>query len=145
MSLFYRSFFLDYSYISIYHSHRWTLLPSQGEMIDRIEYHVEHAMDYVQTATQDTKKALKYQSKARRVSWHCSSLLMRVFSFFFFVHRYFFRFPIFPLSSLYFTTLPREIYMRLNNKRIFPHSLMIISSKNSTQTFVYFPFLFYVW
>ena len=41
---------------------------SQGEMIDRIEYHVEHAVDYVQTATQDTKKALKYQSKARRVS-----------------------------------------------------------------------------
>uniref|UniRef100_A0A182T099 t-SNARE coiled-coil homology domain-containing protein n=1 Tax=Anopheles maculatus TaxID=74869 RepID=A0A182T099_9DIPT len=44
------------------------LVESQGEMIDRIEYHVEHAMDYVQTATQDTKKALKYQSKARRVS-----------------------------------------------------------------------------
>ncbi|XP_053683230.1 syntaxin-1A isoform X3 [Sabethes cyaneus] len=42
------------------------LVESQGEMIDRIEYHVEHAMDYVQTATQDTKKALKYQSKARR-------------------------------------------------------------------------------
>lgn len=39
-------------------------------MIDRIEYHVEHAVDYVQTATQDTKKALKYQSKARRVSPH---------------------------------------------------------------------------
>lgn len=39
-------------------------------MIDRIEYHVEHAVDYVQTATQDTKKALKYQSKARRVSEH---------------------------------------------------------------------------
>ncbi|KAE8745427.1 hypothetical protein FOCC_FOCC007807 [Frankliniella occidentalis] len=38
----------------------------KGEMIDRIEYHVEHAVDYVQTATQDTKKALKYQSKARR-------------------------------------------------------------------------------
>lgn len=37
-------------------------------MIDRIEYHVEHAVDYVQTATQETKKALKYQSKARRVS-----------------------------------------------------------------------------
>lgn len=42
-------------------------------MIDRIEYHVEHAMDYVQTATQDTKKALKYQSKARRVSGHKKS------------------------------------------------------------------------
>jgi len=40
-------------------------------MIDRIEYHVEHAVDYVQTATQDTKKALKYQSKARRVSVLC--------------------------------------------------------------------------
>ncbi|CAH0701672.1 unnamed protein product [Spodoptera exigua] len=46
------------------------LVESQGEMIDRIEYHVEHAVDYVQTATQDTKKALKYQSKARRVSDH---------------------------------------------------------------------------
>ncbi|XP_063930745.1 syntaxin-1A isoform X2 [Zophobas morio] len=44
------------------------LVENQGEMIDRIEYHVEHAVDYVQTATQDTKKALKYQSKARRVS-----------------------------------------------------------------------------
>ena len=79
------------------------ILLAQGEMIDRIEYHVEHAVDYVQTATQvlnkhldnhwisflldqqvlflkivfqngetdlfvqDTKKALKYQSRARRV------------------------------------------------------------------------------
>ncbi|XP_046817805.1 syntaxin-1A isoform X1 [Vespa crabro] len=46
------------------------LVESQGEMIDRIEYHVEHAVDYVQTATQDTKKALKYQSKARRATEH---------------------------------------------------------------------------
>ena len=52
------------------------LVESQGEMIDRIEYHVEHAVDYVQTATQDTKKALKYQSKARRVSF-----LLKFFSF----------------------------------------------------------------
>lgn len=44
-------------------------------MIDRIEYHVEHAVDYVQTATQDTKKALKYQSKARRVSQSMSTSL----------------------------------------------------------------------
>merc|ERR1712210_367934 len=29
------------------------LVESQGEMIDRIEYHVEHAVDYVQTSTQD--------------------------------------------------------------------------------------------
>ncbi|XP_028967979.1 syntaxin-1A [Galendromus occidentalis] len=42
------------------------LVESQGEMIDRIEYHVEHARDYIETAKQDTKKALVYQSKARR-------------------------------------------------------------------------------
>jgi len=40
----------------------------QGEMIDRIEYNVEKAVDYVESAKQDTKKAVKYQSKARRVS-----------------------------------------------------------------------------
>ena len=51
----------------------------QGEMIDRIEYHVEHAVDYVQTATQDTKKALKYQSKARRVSRFYSDYLYLLF------------------------------------------------------------------
>jgi len=37
-------------------------------MIDRIEYNVEKAVDYVESAKQDTKKAVKYQSKARRVS-----------------------------------------------------------------------------
>lgn len=37
-------------------------------MIDRIEYNVEHAVDYVERAVSDTKKAVKYQSKARRVS-----------------------------------------------------------------------------
>lgn len=40
----------------------------QGEMIDRIEYNVEQAVDYVETAKADTKKAVKYQSAARRVS-----------------------------------------------------------------------------
>ena len=37
-------------------------------MIDRIEYNVEQAVDFVQAAKSDTKKAVKYQSKARRVS-----------------------------------------------------------------------------
>ena len=37
-------------------------------MIDRIEYNVENAAEYVQRAVVDTKKAVKYQSKARRVS-----------------------------------------------------------------------------
>lgn len=57
-------------------------------MIDRIEYHVEHAVDYVQTATQDTKKALKYQSKARRVSDHANvnSFITNFDLFCFFLH-----------------------------------------------------------
>ena len=38
-------------------------------MIDRIEYNVEQAVDYIETAKMDTKKAVKYQSKARRVSY----------------------------------------------------------------------------
>ncbi|XP_060552989.1 syntaxin-like, partial [Ruditapes philippinarum] len=40
------------------------LVEQQGEMIDRIEYNVEQAVDYVETAKMDTKKAVKYQSKA---------------------------------------------------------------------------------
>lgn len=43
-------------------------LALQGEMIDRIEYNVEQSVDYVERAVSDTKKAVKYQSKARRVS-----------------------------------------------------------------------------
>lgn len=37
-------------------------------MIDRIEYHVDQSVEYVGKAMEDTKKALKYQSKARKVS-----------------------------------------------------------------------------
>ncbi|XP_054570439.1 syntaxin-1B isoform X1 [Eptesicus fuscus] len=43
------------------------LVESQGEMIDRIEYNVEHSVDYVERAVSDTKKAVRYQSKARRL------------------------------------------------------------------------------
>ncbi|TWW70490.1 Syntaxin-1B Syntaxin-1B1 [Takifugu flavidus] len=42
------------------------VLCSQGEMIDRIEYNVEHSVDYVERAVSDTKKAVKYQSQARK-------------------------------------------------------------------------------
>jgi syntaxin 1A len=35
-------------------------------MIDRIEYNVEQSVDFIETAKADTKKAVKYQSKARR-------------------------------------------------------------------------------
>ncbi|THD26184.1 S-syntaxin [Fasciola hepatica] len=43
------------------------LVESQGEMIDRIEYNVEQAVDYIESAKADTKKAVKYQSSARKV------------------------------------------------------------------------------
>lgn len=39
----------------------------QGEMIDRIEYQVDHAVDYVDRANKDMKKAREYESKARKV------------------------------------------------------------------------------
>uniref|UniRef100_A0A1I8HJ20 t-SNARE coiled-coil homology domain-containing protein n=1 Tax=Macrostomum lignano TaxID=282301 RepID=A0A1I8HJ20_9PLAT len=42
------------------------LVESQGEMVDRIEYNVQQAVDYVEAAKRDTKKAVKYQSKARK-------------------------------------------------------------------------------
>lgn len=42
------------------------LVESQGEMIDRIEYHVDQSVEYVGKAMEDTKKALKYQRGARR-------------------------------------------------------------------------------
>lgn len=42
------------------------LVESQGEIIDRVEHNVEKAVDYVETAAADTKKAMKYQSAARK-------------------------------------------------------------------------------
>lgn len=61
---------LSSSCLHIFHTSSVTNL-SQGEMIDRIEYNVEHSVDYVERAVSDTKKAVKYQSKARRVSHIC--------------------------------------------------------------------------
>lgn len=81
-------------------------------MIDRIEYHVEHAVDYVQTATQDTKKALKYQSKARRVSFYhtCVGSFVSNAFLFCFSSSWFplFRVPslMLPLFSLWTVQLP---------------------------------------
>ncbi|XP_069950484.1 syntaxin-1A-like isoform X4 [Cherax quadricarinatus] len=42
------------------------LVESQGEMVDRIENHVQEAQEYVETAKVQTKAALQYQGKARR-------------------------------------------------------------------------------
>ena len=40
----------------------------KGEMIDRIEYNVVQSENFVKAASTDTKKAVKFQSAARRVS-----------------------------------------------------------------------------
>ena len=42
----------------------------KGEMIDRIEYNVVQSENFVKAASTDTKKAVKFQSAARRVSVH---------------------------------------------------------------------------
>uniref|UniRef100_A0A8C1YLL8 Syntaxin-1A n=1 Tax=Cyprinus carpio TaxID=7962 RepID=A0A8C1YLL8_CYPCA len=44
------------------------LVESQGDMVDRIEYNVDHTVDYIKDALLNTKKAVKYQSKAQRVT-----------------------------------------------------------------------------
>lgn len=43
-----------------------TLVQEQGEMVDRIENNVFATADYVEKAVDSTKKAVKYQSSARR-------------------------------------------------------------------------------
>lgn len=42
------------------------LVESQGELIDRIEYNVQNAADFVDNATNDINRAVKYKSKARK-------------------------------------------------------------------------------
>jgi syntaxin 1A len=46
-------------------------------MVNRIEYNVEQAADYVQSAKKETKKAVRYQSKARRVSFNSLKNLLQ--------------------------------------------------------------------
>lgn len=41
--------------------------PFQGEMLDNIELNVMHTVDHVEKARDETKKAMKYQSQARKV------------------------------------------------------------------------------
>lgn len=54
------------------------LVESQGEMIDRIEFHVSGALEYVEEAVKDTKKAMEYQRKARRKQI-CIALCLFIF------------------------------------------------------------------
>ncbi|KAJ7410677.1 Syntaxin-2 [Willisornis vidua] len=49
---------------------------TQGEMINNIEKNVMNATDYVEHAKEETKKAVKYQSKARRAVNPSTSLTL---------------------------------------------------------------------
>ena len=51
----------------------------QGEMIDHIENEMTQSATYVHSAKEDTKAAVKYQSKARRVC--CSLFISSQFPF----------------------------------------------------------------
>ena len=44
------------------------LVENQAEMLDSIEHQAGNAVDYVDRATADVKKALEYQSAARKVT-----------------------------------------------------------------------------
>lgn len=44
-------------------------------MIDRIENNMDQSVGFVERAVADTKKAVKYQSEARRVSTFVSAVL----------------------------------------------------------------------
>ena len=43
-----------------------TLVESQDEIVDNIEFNVKTSVDYVDTAAVDAERALKYQGKARQ-------------------------------------------------------------------------------
>ncbi|XP_072601822.1 syntaxin-3 isoform X9 [Vulpes vulpes] len=50
------------------------LVENQGAMIDRIESNMDQSVGFVERAVADTKKAVKYQSEARRSLIHSSLL-----------------------------------------------------------------------
>ena len=47
-------------------------------MIDRIEFNVQKSEDFVKAASTDTKKAVKFQSAARRVSFNDCKLTKKI-------------------------------------------------------------------
>ncbi|XP_041504228.1 syntaxin-2 isoform X2 [Microtus oregoni] len=51
---------------------------TQGEMVNNIERNVMNAADYVEHAKEETKKAIKYQSKARRKKWIIAAVVVAV-------------------------------------------------------------------
>jgi syntaxin 1A len=62
------------------------LVEEQGDMIDRIEYNVEKAGAYVESAKKETRKALTYQRSARRVRLYRSLYFFMLLTRFFFLY-----------------------------------------------------------
>ncbi|CAJ0962023.1 unnamed protein product [Ranitomeya imitator] len=56
----------------------WRDVIVTGEMINNIEKNVENAADYIEHAKEETKKAVKYQSKSRRKGWIVAILVLVV-------------------------------------------------------------------
>ncbi|XP_070618640.1 syntaxin-2 isoform X1 [Erythrolamprus reginae] len=56
------------------------LVEVQGEMVNSIEKNVMNAVDYVEHAKEETKKAVKYQSKARRKKWIIVIIVLVLFA-----------------------------------------------------------------
>ncbi|RDD40041.1 Syntaxin [Trichoplax sp. H2] len=52
------------------------LVESQGEMIDNIEHNTVNAVDFICSAKEDVKKAVKYQSAARKKKIICLALAL---------------------------------------------------------------------
>ncbi|XP_044276711.1 syntaxin-3 isoform X1 [Varanus komodoensis] len=52
------------------------LVENQGEIVDNIELNMMHTLDHIEKARDETKKAIKYKSKARKVSLSCGPCTM---------------------------------------------------------------------
>ncbi|KAH9517126.1 Syntaxin-1A [Dermatophagoides farinae] len=53
-----------------------TLVENQGEMINRIENHVQETNDYVEKGREQTKQAMEYQTKARKCKIYIAIILI---------------------------------------------------------------------
>ncbi|XP_043924692.1 syntaxin-2 isoform X1 [Protopterus annectens] len=58
------------------------LVETQGDTVNNIEKNVMCAVEYVERAKEDTKKAVKYQSKSRRQKWMIAFALLILLALF---------------------------------------------------------------
>lgn len=58
-------------------SYWWGFYLFQGEMVNSIENNVSNAAEYICSAKEETKKAVRYQKKSRRVCASLNDLLLK--------------------------------------------------------------------